>query len=915
MPMRRNIQRVAFVAAFAVAGSAGAESAMAQGAPVAMPAPPPPSPTNRPAIKAARVSGGIALDGRLDEAAWAGATPATSFLQFDPQNGQPATQRTEVRFLYGDDALYIGARMYDTEGAKGVRTQLARRDGQSDGDYLEFVFDTYHDHAGRTMLQINPSGVKFDAGQASPQTDPSWDPIWEASTHTDDEGWVAEMRIPFSQLRFPRDSVQTWGMQIWRYEQRLNETSMWAHWGKNDPGGPQLFGTLEELHVPPRKLGVELLPYAVASNSPPAFGSNPIDADRKNGWRLGGDMKALLSSSLTLDATFNPDFGQVEVDPAVVNLSAFETFFPEKRPFFVEGSGLFGFGSFNCFFCSNASNLSLFYSRRIGRSPQGFLTDYADHLQTPDNSTIIGAAKVTGRTSGGYQVGLLNAVTASERAHADDILGNRYSQEVEPLTNYFVGRVKRAMNGGRFTIGTMVTSVMRKFDGDNPLLETIIPHHAEAGGVDWDVQSNDRRFDFMGSVALSQVNGDTATINRLQHSSARYFQRPDRDAHDNGFFTNAYDPSLTSLRGLGAYARVAKQSGEWLWEAATNIRTPGFETNDIAFLQRADYAWMNANILRQWTTPKDWYRNLSILAGAQQQLNFDGDVTDRQWRVSGNATFNNFWTLGSFVIVHPATDDDHATRGGPVVRSYGWWFLSPSIETDGRKRVVVRASPSYSRGQEGGISYATNFDVTFKPASNLLVSLAPNYARDRSTAQFVPGARFIDPTNASFAGQRIVFSDIDQHTTSLDMRVAATFTPNLTLELFAQPFIASADYTNFKEYTKTRSQSKRSFDAQQITELRDAENNIVGYKLDPDRDPATANFQFQNPDFNTRSLRGNAVLRWEYRPGSTVFFVWQQERAGGAPIGDFEFRRDTDKLFAAKPSNTFLVKLSYWVGR
>lgn len=868
---------------------------------------------NRPVIKAAAIAGDVVLDGRLDEAAWQGAPAARDFVQYDPNNGLPATQRTEVRFVYGDDALYIGARMYDTEGGRGVRTQLARRDGQSDGDNILFVFDTYHDHAGRTMMQINPSGVKFDAGQASPFADPSWDPIWEASTHTDSLGWTAEMRIPFSQLRFPRDKVQTWGMQIWRYEQRVNETSMWAYWGKNENGGPQLFGTLEDMHVPSGQIGVELMPYAVGSNSPPRLTTGPDANNRETGWRFGGDMKALLSSSLTLDATFNPDFGQVEVDPAVVNLSAFETFFPEKRPFFVEGSGLFNFGNTNCFFCSNTGSLSLFYSRRIGRQPQGGMTSFADNIERPDNTTILGAAKVTGRTSNGYQIGILNALTSSESAHADDIEGNRYTQEVEPLTNYFVGRVKRTMNGGKLTLGSMVTSVARRFGDSNPLLESSIPKHAEAAGVDWDLQWGNRQFDFMGSVAMSQVNGDTVTIRRLEQSSARYFQRPDRDERGNGILTNGYDPALNTLRGLGAFARVAKQSGNWLWEAATNIRTPGFETNDIAFLQRADYVWMNTNVMRQYNTPTSAFRKLSLLAGIQQQVNFDGDLTDRQWRVSANSTLTNFWNVGGFLITKLASDDDRATRGGPVVRSYGWWYLQTNIQTDSRKRVVVSVRPGISRGQEGGKSFATNMDVTFKPASNLRISVTPNYSMDQSTAQFV--RKFTDPAATDFYGQRVVFSDIEQHTVSLDTRLAATFTPTLTLELFAQPFIATGHYSNYKEFERTRSLAKRKFDATQLTAIRNDEGEPTAFALDPDRNAATANFQFSNPDFNVRSLRGNAVLRWEYRPGSTLFLVWQQERSGGIDTGSFNFSRDANGLFNEKPSNIFLVKFSYWVGR
>ena len=284
----------------------------------------------RPSAQAAAITGEISLDGRLDESAWVAVAPATAFVQQDPHEGQPATQRTEMRFLYDNDALYIGARMYDELGAAGVRTRLARRDDTSDGDNVMFVFDTFHDHTGRTILQVTPAGVKYDAGQASSFADPSWDPVWEVATEIDSLGWTAEIRIPFAQLRFPADSMQTWGMQLWRYVERLNEVSMWSFWGKQEPGGPPMFGHLEGLRAPVQKLGMEVLPYVVArlEDVTPADPTNPFLDDRTHGFRLGGDVKALLTSTLTLDATINPDFGQVEVDPAVVNLSAFETFFP-----------------------------------------------------------------------------------------------------------------------------------------------------------------------------------------------------------------------------------------------------------------------------------------------------------------------------------------------------------------------------------------------------------------------------------------------------------------------------------------------------------------------------------------------------------------------------------------------------------
>ncbi|HEX7242413.1 MAG TPA: DUF5916 domain-containing protein, partial [Longimicrobiaceae bacterium] len=437
----------------------------------------------------------VVLDGKLDEAVWASPAPATGFTQQDPREGEPATQRTEVRFAYDAEALYIGARMFDSLGAAGVRTRLVRRDQDVESDWLQFVFDTYHDHSGRTILQVNPSGVKYDAGQATPTADPSWDPVWEAATGVDSLGWTAEIRVPFSQLRFSRDAAQTWGVQVWRYVQRLNETSMWSFWGKNEAGGPARFGHLEGVRIASRPKGFEVLPYTLARASyvTPTQPGSPFQDARAYRVRAGADVKALLGSSLTLSATLNPDFGQVEVDPATVNLSAFETFFEERRPFFVEGSGLFGFGGFSCFTCSNVSSLSLFYSRRIGRRPQGALPGSPLYSDVPENSPILGAAKLTGRFRSGWQLGLLNAVTGAEDAELVYRDGSRITREVEPLTNYFVGRVRRTMRGGDLVVGGMGTSVVRSFGYDT--LARQIPGHAEAAGVDWTAYWKNRAYE------------------------------------------------------------------------------------------------------------------------------------------------------------------------------------------------------------------------------------------------------------------------------------------------------------------------------------------------------------------------------------------------------------------------------------
>jgi len=860
-------------------------------------------------VRAQRAAITIALDGRLDEDEWSKVSPATGFIQWDPHEGQPATQRTEVRFLFDDDALYIGARMYDTEGGSAVRSRLARRDQLQEGDYVEFIFDTFHDHTGRTVFTVSPSGARADAGQASSFADPSWDPVWEVVTQIDSLGWSAELRVPFSQLRYPLRPEQNWGLQVWRFTERLNELSMWAPWGKQDMGGPQRFGHLEGLTAPDRGFGLEVLPYVVsrAEHIQLPQPDTPLRDANAYGMRVGADLKALLNSTFTLDATVNPDFGQVEVDPAVVNLSAFETFFEEKRPFFVEGSGLFSFGGFNCYFCSNVSSMSLFYSRRIGRVPQGSVSD-AKFVDAPNSSTILGAAKVTGRTENGYQIGLMNAVTASENARAIGMDDQPFNLEIEPLTNYTVGRVRRVMNGGNLTLGAIGTSVIRRFDND--ALRAIMPAHAEAIGLDWNASWARQSYNFMGNFALTNVSGSPDAIHRLQRSSARYFQRPDRDPGENGWFTAAYDPAAESLRGFGGYARVAKVSGNWQWETSLNFRSPGFEANDAAFLTRADYIWMNANVFRTFTKPTSFYRELNFIVGGQQQFTFDGDLNDRQVQAWSRIQLPNWWSLSGFVIHKPEVFDERLTRGGPIVRRPAVNVYSTSVNSDSRKRLVFGFNTEFAHGYDQTDDAYVSANVRFKPSSTVSLSIGPSYSRGETSTQFVDS--FADSSATHFHGRRVVFADLVQHSLSMDTRLSATFTPTLTLELFVQPFIATGNYSGFKEFTRVGGGETQQFDAQQLSAISRAGRDSA-YVLDPDRNANTENFRFRNPDFNLQSLRGNAVLRWEYRPGSTLFLVWQQSRSSEDTSGRFRFSREADALLRGRPDNIFMVKMTYWL--
>jgi hypothetical protein len=876
-----------------------------------------------PAASAAERASAVSIDGKLDEEAWRAATPITELRQTRPGEGNPATLPTEIRILYDDEALYIGAKMSEPTGRGGIRAPLARRDQllPSNGnngafnslttDKIAILLDPYHNHLDEVWFEINPAGVRGDQFNG----DPSWDPVWEGAAHITSDGWTAEMRIPYSQLRFSRDEHQTWGMQVWRYVDRLNEQDMWSYRRRDESGGPAYFGHLEGLAVARGRRQVELLPYAVSrSQFKYASPGDPYRDSREMKVNAGADIKYNLTSNLTLDATINPDFGQVEVDPASLNLSAYETFYDEKRPFFVANRSAFSFGGTSCYFCSNFSGLGVLYSRRIGRPPQlnGWVANRATYLDAPDDATILGAAKITGRTSSGYTVGLLDAVAGKETArYLPSAGGPEQTQTVEPFTNYFMGRVRKELRQGATTVGIVATSTVRSLGGDS-IVTSQLRDNATAVGFDWSHAWHNRQYRWRGSVVGSDVNGSANAIALTQRSSTHYYQRPDREVSSDGLFGTRYDTTATSMRGYGLYTRLAKENGNWLWEVATNWRSPGFEVNDMSYLDRTDYRWMNANFGRQWTQPGSWYRSIFTTVGGQQQFNFDGLRNDAQQQAYLGLEFLNYWNLRTFAIHKNTTDDDRLTRGGPTTKSPGWSFGHFQVSTDPRQRAVFDVTFEGSRGVDETASFTFSPGMAIKPVSNVFVELAPSFNWSQNKQQYLQ--RVDDPTATAFGGTRYLFGYVTTRQLSLETRVNWTLRPTVTLQLYAQPFFASGDYSSFNEFAAPRVVKQLEYGKDIGTVSRDA---VTGtYTLDPDgaTGPAQA-FSVGDPNFSDRSLRGTAVLRWEYRPGSTMFFVWTQQRSGESAFGDLDFRRDYRSLFGDRPDNVFLIKATYWVGR
>src|SRR5215212_1269974 len=549
------------------------------------PAPPSTSPVRShdqaPTATAARRNGSVSIDGKMDEAAWQAATPVTNFTQFDPHEGQPASERTEARILIDDDAVYVGMRMFDSQ-PKLIQSQLARRDESIEGDLVELTLDSYHDHLSAFLFRLSAGGARRDATiSANGNSDNSWDAVWEGASSVDNQGWTAEFRIPLSQLRYARNvSEQVWGLQLARKIARKAEIDQFSFTPKAQSQGINRYGHLSGLGNLHSVRKIELVPYVLAKTANPSAASdNPFQSRNEIKPGAGLDAKIGLTSNLTLDATFNPDFGQVEVDPAVVNLSAFETFFPERRPFFIEGRSIFSYGDMRS--QNNSNGYTFFHTRRIGRDPQRFIggSDIT-FVDAPVETTIAAAAKLTGRSRSGWSTGILDAVTMKEEARFRDVNGDDHKAIVEPRANYFIGRLKRDLRQGASTVGVATTATNR--DLSEPELEPLFRRAAYAGGIDWQHAWKNRTYAFDGAVTVTHNIGSAESIDALQTSPARYLQRPDREKFRR-------DPTKTSLTGYVAEMTLAKLSGlHWTGTVTFQDYHPNFEINESGFLGSTD---------------------------------------------------------------------------------------------------------------------------------------------------------------------------------------------------------------------------------------------------------------------------------------------------------------------------------------
>ncbi len=851
-----------------------------------------------PRLEAVRVDEAIAIDGRLAEAVWRAAPPATAFTQREPAEGVAASEATEVRFAYDDDALYVAARLHDSQ-PRQIVARLGRRDAWLEADAFVFFVDAFHDRRSGLFFSVNAAGTLRDGTLYNDDwDDDTWDGVWEGRSRIDDEGWTVEMRIPYSQLRFREQPDLVWGINCRRFQARTKEDSYLVLRPRKESGFVSRFADLGGIRgiAPPRR--VSITPYVTGKAAfVPGDPDDPFADDSELEPTLGADAKIGIGTGLTLDVTANPDFGQVEVDPAVVNLSDVETFFDEKRPFFVEGSSLFnfGFGGASNYFGFNFPSPNLFYSRRIGRSPQGLPDDY-DFAQTPSGTTILGAAKLTGKVAGRWNVATLHAITQREFGDVSTS-GVRSHLEVEPRTYYGVARVQHEFPDNRYGLGFIGTLAERSFGEER--LRDVFNGRSFTSGIDgWAFLGPGKKWVVTGWTSLSQVTGNAARLKDLQEGPQHYFQRPDATHVE-------VDENATSLSGWAGRVAVNKEKGNVLFNAAYGFVTPGFDSNDLGFLSRADVKNGHVWSSYRWTTPGKLARAASIDGALFRSQDYQGNTTWQGAFLFGYLQFLNYWAIEGFTAYNPETQNPRLTRGGPLALNPRGLEWDLALRSDDRRTFSVKLSSH-------GSDYARQSDwyrngsmaLTWRPGSSFNLSVEPRYEVARTAAQYID--TFDDALATATFGHRYVFAHLEQKSFSAALRLNWTFSPRLSLQLYVQPLLASGAYRDFGELARPRDYAFRRY--------ADVSREDDVYTADPDGAGPAPAVSFDDPNFDFHSLRGNAVLRWEFRPGSTAFFVWTQNRVDEDTTGELRLGRSFSRLFHAETDNVLLVKLAYRFG-
>jgi hypothetical protein len=859
-------------------------------------------------MRAVRVKHAPVVDGKLDDPAWQEARFTSDFVQRQPGWGQPPSRGTEVAIVYDHEALYVGARLH-AQGPEDIQAVMTRRDEIGTAERLIISFDTFRDRRTAVSFAVTAAGVRADWYHPDDfefSRDYSFNPVWTASTAIGRTGWTAEIRIPFTQMRFAEARGQAWGINVNRYIPQRNEDIYWVAVPRGESAWASYFGEIEGLEDVRQPLRLEVVPYAAAdvtARSEALVADDPFAKETEIGGDAGVDVKLGLGPSLTLDMTVNPDFGQVEADPATVNLSAYETIFAERRPFFTEGSNLF-----------TGNELQFYYSRRIGAPPRGSVaieedrdgdgaSDLADsYVDAPVATRILGAAKLTGRLSSGLSVGALTALTAPARAEFlaryDDGSEQRGRALVDPLTSYNVLRLQQELGASGSYIGSTLTGVARAL-GDDPLAQAMA-RQAMTAGMDWLVRLEGGAYLLDGYLGASLLRGEPEAITAIGESSVHYLQRPDQDHV-------SLDPDATSLSGLGGRVTMAKLTGPWRWNISSSFETPGFDLNDAGQLQASDDLFWGGNLLHHQTEPGALVHEWLTGVAGEGKWSFSG--VREYWVGVGFAevVWKNFWrTVGELAVVTPG-DSDFATRGGPLAGT-GWTVSGKlGLNSAAGSRTQWHAGVDLGWSETGRTGGALLGGLTLQPSDRLSVSLTPRYVRFSDNRQYIDTIE--EPEllgNPETYGARYVFGTIDVRELAVQARVQVVFTTELALDVYAEPFVSSGRFHGFGELPRPRSRGLAVYG-------RDL--GTIGYDADSDAYEVRAGgdvFGLDDPDFTALSFRSTAVLRWEIWPGSTLFAVWQANRADDLGAPESVTPLSWGNALQSPGAQTVALKLAYW---
>ena len=825
------------------------------------------------------------IDGRLDDECWSQGNWTGGFTQFNPEENAPPSQPSELKVLYDYNNIYVAFKCHDAEPEK-MHTKFNSRDIYS-GDMIGIAFDSYFDKKTAYEFVLTSAGQKLDIKHIGDYLwDLNWNAVWDGATLLEDSGWTAEMTIPLSQLRYINKSDQVWGLHIWRWISRISEISNWQLFPRNSPSIVNQFGILHGIRDIKPSRQVEFSPYAslkyVPENSITRIPNTPYKPMEYGG---GIDTKIGVSSNLILDLTINPDFGQVEADPSELNLTSYETFFDEKRACFLEGRDIFDF---------SIAKSQIFYSRRIGQVPKYYPGIGEDEsINRPHQTTILGAAKLTGKTRNGISVGIIESLTAREIASISSEDTN-YNKTVNPYTNYFVGRIKKEYNEATTIIGGMFTSA-NKFISDS-YIEDQLYRNSYSGGLDFIHYINNKIFYVEGKTVFSSINGTEDAISRLEKQNVHRFQRPDANHL-------SLDTSLRSLTGTGGELRLGKQGGKWRGNVATSWFSPNLELNDMGYLRQADMINEGISVSYVITEPKGIIRNYAFSLNQNAAWSFGKELIDSRTSLSCSTSFKNLWSFYGDVIRKFTDSDPRILHGGPALTTNPYWAFNGKLGTSRAKDL------SFTLNYEKRINEEELYDyrrilagVLWLPIDRIRLNGILSHDNITEKQQYVMS--IVPGTEPVY-----LFGDLDQKILNLTLRALVFITPELSLEYYGSPYLSIGDYTNFKKVSdyQSRDYSERFYTYQAADiEFNDQENS---YHVN---DPDQGEFSYINPDFNYAQFRSNLVFRWEFKLGSVFYFVWSHEQTHDEKISRMQQGEKFNELLDSPSRDVFMIKFNYW---